>query len=118
LRLVPRAIVIAVATSPGSERISPSSAVSTATSAPGADRDPDVSLGERGRDVDSVFDHRDQAAMFLQIGDGAGLVGREHVGDDLVDADFGGHALSCGAAVAGEHDRPHPELAQSSDGVF
>ena len=49
----------------------------------------------------------------LELGDLGGLVGRQHLGDDLVDAELGGDALGGGAAVAGEHDRPHAQLARA-----
>jgi hypothetical protein len=77
--------VIAVATSRGSERISTTSAVSTATSGARTDRDAHIRLRERGRIVDAVADHRHRATPLLQFGDLRGLVGGQHLGDDVVE---------------------------------
>ena len=55
----------------------------------GADREPEVGLRERGRVVDAVADHRDDAALApAGARTTVGLVGGQHLGDDLVDADL------------------------------
>ena len=66
------------------------SEASMATSVPVPMRQAEVGLRERGRVVDAVADHRDDAALGLQAADDVGLVGGQHLGDDLVDADLGG----------------------------
>ena len=53
----------------------------------GAHRDPDVGLGQRRRVVDAVAGHRHLAPLRLQARDGGRLAVRQHLGDDLVDAD-------------------------------
>ena len=60
----------------------------------GADRQAEVGLGERGRVVDAVADHRDGAALALQALDHVGLVGGHDLGDHLVDPDLLGDALA------------------------
>ena len=50
----------------------------------GAHGDAEVGLGERGRVVDAVADHGDDATLRLQPGDGGHLVGRQHIGDHIV----------------------------------
>ena len=42
----------------------------------GADGEAEVGLRERGRVVDAVADHRDDAALVLQAADDVGLAGR------------------------------------------
>ena len=56
----------------------------------GADRQAEVGLRERGRVVDAVADHRDDAALGLQARGRRRPCRRQHLGDDLVDADLGG----------------------------
>ena len=71
----------------------------------GADREAEVGLRERGRVVDAVADHRDDAALGLQPADDVGLVGRQHLGDHLVDADLGGDRARGRLVVAGQQHR-------------
>ena len=82
----------------------------------GADRDPDVGLGERGGVVDAVADHRHLAALVLELFDSGRLVLGQHFGDHVLDADLGGDPLRGGVAVAGQHHRAHSQLAQGCDG--
>ena len=56
----------------------------------GAHREAEVGLGERGGVVDAVADHRDDPALVLEAPDDVDLVGGEHLGDHVVDADLGG----------------------------
>ncbi len=79
------------------------------------DRQPEVGLRERGRVVDAVADHRDDAALGLQPPDDRRLVGGEHLGDHLVDADLGGHRAGGGLVVAGQQHRPQPERLERRD---
>ena len=54
----------------------------------GADRDPDIGLGERGGVVDPVADHRHQLALVLQMADLERLVLGQDLGEDALDADL------------------------------
>jgi hypothetical protein len=74
-------MVIAAATSSGSERISTTSAVSTATSVPVPIASPTSACARAGAVVDAVADHRDLPALLLELGDLPGLV----AGKDLRD---------------------------------
>ncbi|QHE74223.1 hypothetical protein GFS60_07918 (plasmid) [Rhodococcus sp. WAY2] len=64
----------------------------------GAHGQTQVGLGERGRVVDTVADHRHHPTLVLQVLDHVDLVGGQHLGDHLVDPDLVGDAL-CGAVV-------------------
>ena len=68
----------------------------------GAHREAEVGLGQRGGVVDAVADHRDDAALALQVGDRVDLVGRQHLGDHVlgVDADLGGDRARRRAALS------------------
>ena len=81
----------------------------------GADGQPEVGLRERGGVVDAVADHRDDPPLGLQATHDVDLVRREHLGDDLVDADRGGHRVRGGGVVAGEQQRTEPERPQGRD---
>ena len=83
-----------------------------ATSVPVPMRQAEVGLRERGRVVDAVADHRDDAALGLQAADDVGLVGGHHLGDDLVDADLGGDGAGGRLVVAGQQHGPQPERLQ------
>ena len=65
------------------------SLASIATSGAGADREAEVGLGERRSVVDAVADHRHDAPVALQALDDGRLLGRQHLGDHLVDPDRG-----------------------------
>ena len=54
----------------------------------------------------------------MELLDSGRLVLGQHLRDHLLDTDGGGNALSGGQAVAGQHYRAHPELAQVHDGGF
>jgi hypothetical protein len=53
----------------------------------GADGHADVGLGQRGRVVDAVTDHRHDPAAAWMAGDDPGLVGRQHLGLDALRRD-------------------------------
>ena len=71
----------------------------------GAHGQAQVGLGQRGRVVDAVADHRHRTALVLEPLDDVDLVLRHDLGDDLVDADLGGDGLGDGLVVAGQQDR-------------
>src|SRR5438132_599136 len=52
-----------------------------------------------------VADHGNLGVLPLQVGDMAGLVLGQHVGDDYLDADRTGDGLGGAQLVAGEHHR-------------
>ena len=81
----------------------------------GADREPEVGLGERGRVVHAVAHHGDDPALGLQATHHVGLVRRQHLGDHLVDADLRGHRARGRLVVAGEEQRPQPKRLQRGD---
>ena len=58
----------------------------------GAHGEAEVGLGERGGVVHAVADHGHDPALGLQPADHVDLVGGQHLGDHLVDADLGGDA--------------------------
>ena len=64
----------------------------------GAHRDAKVGLGEGGGVVDAVTDHRNDLSFGLQPFNDADLVGREHFGDDGLDADLVGDGAG-GASI-------------------
>ena len=53
----------------------------------------------------------------LQAADDVGLVGRQHLGDDLVDADLGGDGAGRRLVVAGQQHGPQTERPQRGDGL-
>ena len=59
----------------------------------GAHRDADVGLRQRGRVVDAVAGHRDDAPLRLQRSARRRLLLRQHLRFDLVDAELPGHRL-------------------------
>ena len=83
----------------------------------GADREAEVGLGERGRVVDAVADHRDDAALGLQAADHVGLVGGQTSAMTVVDADLGGDRARGRLVVAGQQHGPQAERLQRRDGV-
>ncbi len=78
----------------------------------GAHRDADVGGGQRGRIVDAVAGHRDDAALRAQALHHLLLLRRHDVGLERVQPQLGGHRLRGGSAVAGEHDHAHALVAQ------
>ena len=78
----------------------------------GADRQAEIGLSQGRRVVHAVPHHRDDPALLLQPLDHDGLVGRQHLGDHLVDPHLGGHGLGRSAVVAGQQHRRQPQLAQ------
>ena len=76
----------------------------------GADGDPDVGLRQGRRVVDSVSDHRHADTAGLEALDGVGLVGRQHLGGDLVDPDAPRHRVGDRLRVAGDHRHPQAHV--------
>ena len=83
----------------------------------GADGDAEVGGGQGGGVVDAVADHRDHVPVGLEGGDPGGLVGREDLGDDVVDADLSGDGVRGGGVVAGHHPDLQAEGLQLGDGL-
>ena len=83
-----------------------------ATSVPVPMASPRSACASAGRVVDPVADHRDDRALAPGARDDGGLVGRQHVGDHVVDADLGGDRARRPLVVAGEQHRPQPERAE------
>ena len=81
----------------------------------GADRDPDIGGRECGGVVDAVADHGDRAAALLEALDGSGLVRRQHLRGDLVDAEPARDRVGDRLAVAGDHRDPDAEAVQRVD---
>ena len=80
-------------------------ALCIATSVPVPIAMPDVGLRERGRVVDAVAGHRDDAALALQPLDQRQLVGGLHLAVRLVDAEPARHRARRGEAVAASPSR-------------
>ena len=72
----------------------------------GPDAQAEVGLSERGRIVDAVADHGHDAALGLKSPNDVGLLGRQDLGDDLLDADLGGDRAGGRLVVASEQHRP------------
>ena len=85
---------------------------------PRADRDAEVRLGQRRGVVDAVADHRDDFAARLQLADLRRLVGREHFGEELGDADARRHGRGGVAPIAREHRDLQPPLPEPPDRVL
>ena len=79
----------------------------------GAHGDADIGLGQRGRVVDAVAGHGDDAALGRQPLDDAVLVLRQHIGLDFLDAELAGDRLGGRLVVAGQHDDPDAVVAQA-----
>ena len=67
--------------------------------------------------VDAVAGHRDHVALLLQLAHLGGLVGGQHVGEDVGDADLGGDGVGGGGVVAGDHPHLEPEGLELGDGL-
>jgi hypothetical protein len=78
----------------------------------GADGDADIGLGQGGRVVDAVADHRHRRALGLQLADLGGLVAGEDLGEVLLDPEVLRHPGRDARVVAGQHHGPHAALAQ------
>src|SRR5699024_10842824 len=65
----------------------------------------------------SVAHHRDDATLALEAGDHIHLLRRQHLGNDLVDADLGGNLTGHGLVVAGQQDRDQPQLLHRGNGL-
>src|SRR5712691_1306366 len=98
--------------SSGSERISTTFAVSTATSVPAPIAIPTSAWARAGASLTPSPTIATLRPLRLQLGDLRRLVPREHLGDHLVDSDLAGDARSGRAVVAGEHHQAHAELLE------
>ena len=83
---------------------------------PGPDREADIGLGEGGCVVDAVADHGHRPALELELADLVGLVLREDLGEDAVDADGPADRVGGPAVVAGDHHDLEAELPEGGDG--
>jgi hypothetical protein len=83
----------------------------------GADGDAEVGGGQGGGVVDAVADHGHDVAVRLEGGDPVGLVGRQHLGDDVLDADLAGDGLGGRGVVAGDHPYLQAEGLQLGDSL-
>jgi hypothetical protein len=70
----------------------------------GVHGEPDVGLGQRGGVVGAVAGHGDQAAAGLLFLDQVHLVLGRGLGEEIVDAGFGGDGGGGERVVAGDHD--------------
>src|SRR6267143_2344257 len=82
---------------------------------PAPEGDPDVRLGEGGRVVDPVPDHRDDPASRLELPDLVRLLPGEDLREDLVDAELPRDRLRGPAVVPGEQGDPQPHPLQRGD---
>ena len=81
-----------------------------------AQRDRDIGLLQGDRIVDAVADEANLAAFLLQLLDIIGLLGRQHLGEVAVDAEFGGEFSRRRFVVAGDdRDVLNAPGAQASD---
>jgi hypothetical protein len=83
----------------------------------GAHGEVEVGLGEGGRVVDAVADHRDGLALGLQALDDVDLVGGQDLGDDLVDAGLGCYHAGRRLVGSGQQYRRQAEPAEAGDGL-
>src|SRR6185436_5422070 len=67
----------------------------------GADGDADVGCGQGGGVVDAVAGHRHDVALLLQLADLRSLLGGQHLGQHVLDADLRGDGPRGGRVVAG-----------------
>ena len=104
VRNVPRASRMASAATVRSSRSRIRSAALMRHVGAGAQGQPEVGRGQRGRVVDAVADHGHRVAVGLQAADDRGLVVGQRLRDDLVDTDLGGDGAGGGGVVAGEQD--------------
>ena len=86
-----------------------------ATSVPVPMAMPRSACGEGGGVVDPVADHGDDPAVGLEATDDVDLVGRQHLGDDVVDADLVGDRPGGALVVAGQQHRGEAEPAELGD---
>ena len=78
----------------------------------GVHRDADIGLGQRRRVVGAVAGHRDELAARLLALDQLQLVLRRRLGEEVVDAGFGGNRGRRQRVVAGDHHRLDAHRAQ------
>ena len=110
-----RASRIAAATSSGSPDIEHDIGSLDGDVGPGADGDPEIGGGQGGGIVDPVTDEGDGAALALDRSDLAELVGREHIGDDGVDAHLAGDGVGGPQVVTCDHPGSQTHLLQHPD---
>lgn len=95
--------------------VTPALAIATSVPVPIAMRD--VGAREGRRVVDAVSRHRGDSALGLEALHDRGLVGRQDLRDDLVDAELATDELRRRLAVAGQRDEPHPLVVEHADRV-
>ena len=69
-------------------------------------------MGQGSGVIYAVADHRDSAALGLQLLDGRDLLSRQCFCPDPVDPNLGRHPISRALVVAGEQDRLHAQLPE------
>ena len=83
----------------------------------GLHRDADIGLGQRRRVVGAVAAHGDQAALGLLLADQLELVLGRGLGEEIVDAGFGGDGGGGQRVVAGDHHRADAHAAQVGEAL-
>ena len=73
----------------------------------------DIGLGQRGRVVDAVANHRDLTALGLQPLHRLHLSGRQHLGNHLGDAGVASDRRGSGGAIAAQHHHAEAQLAEA-----
>ena len=84
----------------------------------GLHADADIGLRQRGRVVGAVAAHGDQPALRLLAADVAQLVFGRRLGDEIVDAGFGGNRRGGHRIVAGDHDGLDAHAAQRGEAIL
>ena len=96
--------------------MSTTSAVSMATSVPAPMAMPRSAWASAGASFTPSPTMATARSALLELGDVGGLVGREDLGDDGVDAEIAGDALGGGLVVTGEHHDLHSQVVKRGDG--
>ena len=78
----------------------------------GAHRDADIGGDKRRRIVDAVAAHRHDSPLTLEFLNYGKLLGRQRVGDHIIDANRGGHPLAGLDVVAGDQCEPKARAAK------
>ena len=68
---------------------------------PGAHRDPDLGLRQGGGVVDAIPRHPDETPLILQLLDRGRFLVRQHLGNNVIDAELAPDRIGGGTAVAG-----------------
>ena len=83
----------------------------------GANRNPDVGLGEGGGIVDPVANHHHPNPTTLKLADFGGFLVGQHFGVDFLDANLGGDHCRGAMVVACDHHRSDPGLLDAPDSL-